>query len=134
MQKCHPERDIRMNGDQSADNDRYLLPYWERSWPEWYRSIHVWRHFWRDSVCWSRIGKIGGPQEINFGSWCFQQFGVVLHELYHCLGFYHEQSRPDRDDYVEIVWDNIKKMRNITLIVMVRILWALLEKSMITCP
>ncbi|KAL7645929.1 UNVERIFIED_CONTAM: hypothetical protein RMT77_002826 [Armadillidium vulgare] len=63
----------------------------------------------RENGCWSYVGKIGGRQEINYPQWCIDNFGSVLHELYHCLGFLHEQSRPDRDDYVEIVWDNIKE-------------------------
>jgi len=37
---------------------------------------------------------------------CFK-CSSILHELIHSLGFYHEQQRIDRDEYVKINWDNI---------------------------
>ena len=60
--------------------------------------------------CWSYVGKQGGDQKLSIGvSWqpyCKYK-GVLLHELGHSIGFWHEQTRPDRDSYVRIVWENM---------------------------
>lgn len=69
-----------------------------------------WIKFVKKVGCFSTVGKVfwePGFQEISLGDGCMQE-GTIQHEVMHALGFYHEQSRPDRDQYVEIFWDNIK--------------------------
>ena len=54
----------------------------------------------------SYIGKIGGSQAVNIFNW--NATYVMCHELMHALGLAHEQSRPDRNNYVTINSANIQ--------------------------
>ncbi|XP_058836590.1 protein tolkin-like [Topomyia yanbarensis] len=61
----------------------------------------------RPCGCCSFVGKRGnGPQAISIGKNC-DKFGIVVHELGHVVGFWHEHTRPDREDHVVIEKHNI---------------------------
>lgn len=63
--------------------------------------------FYRGTGCSSPVGKrFLGANSISLGNGCYQ-IGTIMHEIGHSLGLYHEQSRPDRDKFVRILWDNI---------------------------
>jgi hypothetical protein len=53
----------------------------------------------------SPVGRQGGRQDIHISNW--GNVITVCHETMHSLGFWHEQSRSDRDTYVTIHTENV---------------------------
>ena len=60
--------------------------------------------------CFSQIGRevYKIPQFLNVDNFCLANPGYIIHEIGHALGFWHEHVRPDRDDYVEVVYENVR--------------------------
>lgn len=65
-------------------------------------------HYFLSSNCNSHVGMIGGAQELHLDYSCFET-GNIIHELMHALGYFHEHSRPDRDEYLNIFLENVEE-------------------------
>ncbi|CAG7837627.1 unnamed protein product [Allacma fusca] len=62
--------------------------------------------------CYSSVGRQASQPQVvniqgNYPSGTCAYPGIVAHELIHALGFYHEHSRTDRDDFITVSWSNI---------------------------
>jgi len=65
--------------------------------------------FYRGGGCSSPVGyRRGRVNKISLAGGCWRT-GIVMHEIGHTIGLYHEQSRPDRDNYVRIIERNIQR-------------------------
>ncbi|XP_056150157.1 low choriolytic enzyme-like [Lampris incognitus] len=58
--------------------------------------------------CFSTMGRIGDKQVVSLQKFGCIRHGIIQHELLHALGFYHEHTRPDRDQYVRINWEYVR--------------------------
>ncbi len=63
-----------------------------------------------DGGCWSMLGQstyfLWLRRRMNIGKGC-ENYSTILHELGHAFGLGHEHQRPDRDNYVEVLKNNI---------------------------
>jgi len=61
--------------------------------------------------CYSNVGMSGGPQDVSLQddtSGTCMVAEIIVHELLHATGLYHEQSRYDRDNYITVNYGNIE--------------------------
>lgn len=66
--------------------------------------------FTKSAACGANIGYRKYRKEsldVTYSEYCLTVRGAVQHEMFHVLGLLHEQARPDRDDYIQIIWENI---------------------------
>ena len=61
----------------------------------------------RAGGCFSALGQeSAGGQTLNIPSDCRTK-AIIQHEFMHAIGMHHEHVRPDRDQFVNIIWSNI---------------------------
>jgi len=53
------------------------------------------------------LGREPGQNDISLSQGAC--WGVVVHEICHRLGFWHENAHPDRDKFLKVNWGNIRQ-------------------------
>lgn len=120
-----PNGDVPYKIDASVDPFKRIIiqdaiSYWHENTPIRFININPTNeHRYKDYVmirqnntdtpaaCASALGKYtrGGEQPIDIFPNCTT--GSMIHELGHTVGLWHEQSHPDRDQFIRINTDNI---------------------------
>jgi hypothetical protein len=70
------------------------------------KSERAYIHFRTGGGCSSPVGMTGRQNTVTLASGCWSR-STVIHEIGHSIGLHHEQSRPDRDGYIKVRWENI---------------------------
>ncbi|RXG57447.1 Astacin-like metalloprotease toxin 4 [Armadillidium vulgare] len=65
------------------------------------------KHRDKCAATFGRSTRRGNPQYLNMTLACLSSYGSILHEMLHTIGLGHEHQRPDRDEYIEIMWENL---------------------------
>ncbi|XP_071539115.1 uncharacterized protein [Panulirus ornatus] len=72
-----------------------------------YPELRVQKH---PASCASHIGFRGRPMQLmHMNANCFTRQGILIHELFHASGFNHQQTRPDRDNYLFVNLTNVRE-------------------------
>ncbi|CAF1098893.1 unnamed protein product [Adineta steineri] len=56
-----------------------------------------------------RVYRGGQSVTLQMKSYCVDHEATIMHEFMHALDFWHEQLRPDHDDYVTINFNNVQE-------------------------
>ncbi|XP_037091461.1 astacin-like metalloprotease toxin 5 [Pollicipes pollicipes] len=105
-----PRCEVLMEAIEEFNNSTCLL--WEpaKDSDKYAVSIQLKRH----GGCYSSVGyqgSTGADQLIVLGEGCFN-IGIILHEMGHTVGFWHEHNRPDRDQWLKIDLENADGAEN----------------------
>ncbi|XP_019616427.1 PREDICTED: apolipoprotein(a)-like isoform X2 [Branchiostoma belcheri] len=115
-------------GDSLTHNDRLYIDQAMAKWHEHscvrfkpysrkmasYLGHHDHIIFYKGIGCLSDVGRLleRDQQVVSINDACLfatsNPVGVIMHELGHVLGLYHEHSRPDRDEFVDILVNNVR--------------------------